>query len=71
MRFQKNKIAVALSCAAAMPVWAQTATLPTVTVVANPIIEEVRTDEYSAVSAVVTESQLNDLNAVDLASALR
>ena len=67
----KKLIAVALSCAAAMPVWAQTAQLPTVTVVANPIIEEVRTDAYSAVSAVVTESQLKDLNAVDLASALR
>ena len=71
MHIQKNKIAVALSCAAAMPLWAQTAQLPTVTVVANPIIEAVRTDAYSAVSAVVTESQLKDLNAVDLASALR
>lgn len=71
MIIQKTKIAAVLSCAAVTPIWAQTAQLPVVTVVANPIIEEVRTDDYSAVSAVVGEEQLRDLNALDLASALR
>lgn len=40
-------------------------------VVANPIIEENRLDEFSDVSALVTEEQIRDQNAVDLASALR
>lgn len=71
MIIQKTKIATVLACAAVTPIWAQTAQLPVVTVVANPIIEEVRTDDYSAVSAVVGEEQLRDLNALDLASALR
>lgn len=49
----------------------ETATLPTVTVTAHPVIEEVRIDPFSSTSAVVTEDQLRDQNAVDLASALR
>lgn len=40
-------------------------------VVANPIIEENRIDEFSSISSVVTEEQLRDQNALDLASALK
>lgn len=40
-------------------------------VIANPIIEENHVDEYSSISSVVTEDQLRDLNALDLASALK
>ncbi len=40
-------------------------------VVASPIIEETHLDEFSDVAAVVTEEQIRDQNAVDLAAALR
>ena len=40
-------------------------------VVANPIIEENHLDSFSDVSAITTEDQIRDQNAVDLASALR
>ncbi|MDN5752092.1 MAG: TonB-dependent receptor [Nitrosospira sp.] len=42
-----------------------------VVVTANPIIDRVRIDPFSSTSAVVTESQLRDQNAFDLATALR
>ncbi|WP_081353950.1 TonB-dependent receptor [Nitrosospira multiformis] len=45
--------------------------LPPVVVTANPIIDRVRIDGFSSTSAVVTESQLHDQNAFDLATALR
>ena len=45
--------------------------VPSVTVNANPLIESIDVDEYSSTSAVVTEKQIKDLNAVDIASALR
>lgn len=45
--------------------------LKTMEVTAKPIIEETHLDAFSEVSAVVTENQLRDQNAVDLASALR
>ena len=44
---------------------------PSVAVNANPLIESIDIDEYSSTSAVVTEKQIKDLNAVDIASALR
>ncbi|NOV32107.1 TonB-dependent receptor [Methylomonas sp. ZR1] len=40
-------------------------------VVANPVIEENHVDEFSGVSAVVTEEQIRDQNALDLASVLK
>ncbi|WP_028444622.1 TonB-dependent receptor [Chitinimonas koreensis] len=40
-------------------------------VVAKPIVEDNRIDDYAASSAVIGERQLRDLGAVDLASALR
>ena len=45
--------------------------LETLQVVARPIIEENQLDTFSSMSSVVTEDQLRDQNAVDLASALR
>ena len=46
-------------------------TLSPVVVTSNPIIDRVRIDPFSSTSAVVTESQLRDQNAFDLATALR
>lgn len=40
-------------------------------VIADPIIEENHVDEFSNVSAVTTEDQIRDQNAVDIASALK
>jgi len=45
--------------------------LTPIVVTANPIIDRVRIDGFSSTSAVVTESQLHDQNAFDLATALR
>ena len=46
-------------------------TLPPVVVVANPVIEGNRLDAFSTISSVVTQDQLRDQNALDLAAALR
>src|SRR5687768_1451890 len=45
--------------------------LPPVVVTANPIIDQVKVDSFSSTSAIVTERQLHDQNAFDLATALR
>ncbi len=45
--------------------------LEPLSVVASPIIEENHLDLFSSMSSVVTEAQLRDQNALDLASALR
>lgn len=45
--------------------------LETLEVISSPIIEENHIDDFSSTSSVITEDQLNDQNAVDLASALR
>lgn len=42
-----------------------------VTVNARPVVEEMELDAFSSNSAVITQDQLRDQNAVDLASALR
>ena len=68
---KKQKLALAISLAFSCAAAAQTTTLPSVVITANPVIEEVRVDAFSSVSAVVTQDQLRDQNAVDLASALR
>ena len=68
-RFTKISLAIlALSNIAFLN--AQTV-IPDVVVVAKPIVEEVRLDDRSSISSVVGEDQLRDLNAADLASALR
>ena len=69
LKIKAIPLAVALVCAGT--VHAQNATLSTVSVTASPIIEDNRIDRFSSFSTVVTETQLRDQNAVDLASALR
>ncbi len=44
---------------------------PNVSVLSKPIIEDITIDQYSSTSAVITDEQLRDQNAVDLGSALR
>lgn len=46
---------------------AQTANLPAIIVTARPVVEEVSIDAFSSTSAVITQDQLRDQNAVDLA----
>ncbi len=45
--------------------------LPPVVITAHPIIEDAGVDVFSSASAVITQDQLRDQNAVDIASALR
>ncbi len=64
-------MALAMSAAFSASALAQSAELDTISVTAHPIIEETLLDRFSATSSVVTEAQLRDQNAVDLAAALR
>ncbi|MBK7899870.1 MAG: TonB-dependent receptor [Betaproteobacteria bacterium] len=64
-------LSLALILAFAVPLARGDAVLPTVAVSASPLIEENRVDRFGSSSAVVAEEQLRDLNAVDLAAALR
>lgn len=63
--------AIAVFLAFAAPLAQGQTTLPAVSVSAPPLIEENRVDRFGSTSAVVAEEQLRDLNAVDLAAALR
>ena len=68
----KTKIALAIAALGGVTFAnAQTASLQDVVIVAKPILEEQRLDGQSTTSSVVGEEQLKDLNAADLASALR
>jgi len=68
----KTKIALAIAALIGVTcVNAQTAALQDVVIIAKPIVEELRLDGQSTTSSVVGEEQLKDLNAADLASALR
>lgn len=49
----------------------KTTELESTEVIADPIIDETHVDEFSNTSAVVTEDQIRDLNALDLASVLK
>ncbi|MBK9521480.1 MAG: TonB-dependent receptor [Rhodocyclaceae bacterium] len=71
MKLQQRTLGLAITLAFAGSANAQTTDQAQVVVTAHPIIEEVRIDDFSSVSAVVTEDQLRDQNAVDIASALR
>lgn len=69
---KKNVIAVSIALASAQPfAHAQETELAGIRVSARPIIEDNRVDPFSSVATVVGEEQLRDLNAVDLAAALR
>jgi outer membrane cobalamin receptor len=67
-------VAIALIFPPSMQAHAQQSapvSLPEVEVPANAVVEAVRVDPFSNVSAVITEDQLRDQNALDLGSALR
>ena len=62
-------IVLSLACVNAMH--AQEISISPITVTAEPIIEDNTIDSYSSFSTTVTENQLHDQNAIDLASTLR
>ncbi len=65
-------IALAVSLAFSGTVSAEdVVNIPDITVTASPVVEEIGIDAYSSTSALVTEDQLRDQNAVDLAAAMR
>ncbi len=74
-----NKQSLSIACIMMLPFAStlQAETSPSsyelepMSVVANPVIKENRIDSYSNISAIVTEDQIRDQNALDLASALR
>lgn len=69
---KNKKIALAVCLAFSGRAFAEiNIALPDVVVTAHPIIEEIQLDAFSSTSALVTEDQLRDQNAVDLAAALR
>ena len=71
MRYTRVALALAVAFPLSASVWAQTATLSPVTIVASPVIEANRIDSFASFGTSVTAQQIQDLNAVDLASALR
>ncbi len=75
-RFSLSKYSLSLTLLLTFPITAVMAEdssvgIRTIEVIASPIIEEISVDDFSTVSSMVTEKQLSDQNAVDLASALR
>ena len=69
---KNKKIALAVCLAFSGRAFAEiNIALPDVVVTAHPIVEEIQLDAFSSTSALVTEDQLRDQNAVDLAAALR
>ena len=67
-----TKLTLAISMIFASNLYAQdTVDLPNINVIANPLIEETHLDSYSSTSSIVTQDQIRDRNAVDIASALR
>lgn len=70
-----NSIKIALSCFTGLflsfYIQAETDSDNTITVVGVPIIEENIIDAFSSTSALISEQQIRDQNAIDLASALR
>ena len=71
MRHSRVALAVALAFPLSLSVWAQTTTLSPVTITSSPVIEGNSSDSFASFSTSVTAQQIQDLNAVDLASALR
>lgn len=73
--FKLTPLAATLALAFSQSALAQQATdaptTQTVRITAHPVIEEVKLDRFSAGAAVVTEAQLRDQNALDLAAGLR
>ena len=70
MKIKKITLAVLLSLTS-VAYAAEKIDAPEVAVNANPLIESIDVDEFSSTSAIVSEKQIKDLNAVDIAAALR
>ena len=70
MKNTKLALAVMMTFSSAASA-ADVVSVPEVAVTASPIIEENNIDNYSSTSTTVTQDQIRDLNALDLASALR
>ncbi len=70
-RALKFKPAQACLLFAAGAVHAQTAQLPAVSISTSPVIEANRVDGFGSLATEVTGAQVRELNALDLASALR
>lgn len=70
MKFSKTQIAMIVAICCVGSAYAQQA-MDTVTVTASPIIESNKVDAYSNFSTQVTDAQIKDLGALDLAAALR
>jgi outer membrane cobalamin receptor len=67
-----NKLTLVISMIFASNLYAKDIVgLPNINVIANPLIEETHLDAYSSTSSIVTQDQIRDRNAVDIASALR
>lgn len=71
MRRAQIAMAVAIACSYSQSSLAQTASLPDVVVTASPVIESNTLDGFSGYSTSVSKTQIQDLGALDLASALR
>jgi iron complex outermembrane receptor protein len=71
MRRSRIALAVAAACSLPFSVSAQGVTLKPVQVTASPVIDGNSSDSFASFSTSVTAQQVQDLNAVDLASALR
>ena len=71
--FRRHPLALAALLGAQALAQAQTQTteLPAVVITGKPIVEANRVDAFGSLTTEVTETQLRDLNAVDLSSALR
>ncbi len=67
----RHSLLLAAVCIAGNAAAQKPTTLPQVVVVAKPLVEAIKIDSFASVSAVISQAQLRDLNAVDLASALR
>jgi len=70
---KKSPIAMAIAGVSLLSnlVMAQSQSLPEVTVTASPVIDSNKTDRFGSYSTTVSDDQVQDLNAIDLASALR
>ncbi len=64
-------ISLSIALAVLSNAYAQTTPPQSIVINARPVIEEIKVDPYSSVSAIVTEEQLRDQHAVDAAAALR
>ena len=71
MRRAQIAMAVAIACSYSQSSLAQTASLSDVVVTAFPVIESNTLDGFSGYSTSVSKTQIQDLGALDLASALR